>query len=198
MACRAELRVGDQLGFVTDHVLGQLVDLVGNFTNTIDTLFLGFPEVVRELFDNLEFKITDYILFLITKQTYFCEFFSWNRYKRNRRDWTGNGNRFILAISKNRKKTRQIPWDISIYLVISGGQPRGRIDFGLEEQSQSFFHVDWPFGFSLGNLGLADLALDNLNDDGFLKDSLDVGADLKMRWNIVLGRSTLKIKAMGG
>ena len=76
MVCRAELRVGDQLGFVTDHVLGQLVDLVGNFTNTIDTLFLGFPEVVRELFDNLEFKITDYILFLITKQTYFCEFFS--------------------------------------------------------------------------------------------------------------------------
>ena len=69
MVCRAELRAGDQLGPVTDHVLGQLVDLVGNFTNTIDTLFLGFPEVVRELFDNLEFKITDYILFLVIKQT---------------------------------------------------------------------------------------------------------------------------------
>ena len=56
MVCRAELRVGDQLGSVTDHVLWQFVDLVGNFTNTIDTLFLGFPEVVRELFDNLKFK----------------------------------------------------------------------------------------------------------------------------------------------
>jgi hypothetical protein len=30
-------------------------------------------------------------------------------------------------------------------------------------------------------MGLTDLALDNLNDDGFLKDGLDVGADLKIR-----------------
>ena len=44
---------------------------------------------------------------------------------------------------------------------------------------------------------MADLALDNLNDDGFLKDGLDVGADLKMRRNIVLGRSASKINAMG-
>ena len=42
----AKGRVGDQLRPITDHVLGQFIDCVGDFANTINTLFLGFPEVI--------------------------------------------------------------------------------------------------------------------------------------------------------
>ena len=39
----ALFELGDQFGPVTDHVLGQLVDLVSHFADAIDTLFLGDP-----------------------------------------------------------------------------------------------------------------------------------------------------------
>ena len=39
------MALGNQFGPVTDHVLGQFVDLVGDFTKAIDLLFLGLPEV---------------------------------------------------------------------------------------------------------------------------------------------------------
>ena len=41
----ALLALGNQFGSVTDHVLGQFVDLVGDFAKAIDLLFLGLPEV---------------------------------------------------------------------------------------------------------------------------------------------------------
>ena len=50
----AQLGSGNQLRPVMDHVVGQFVDLVCDFTNTIDTLFFGFPEIVRVRGDNLK------------------------------------------------------------------------------------------------------------------------------------------------
>ena len=44
----ALLGMGDQLGPVTDHVFGQFIDLVSDFTNAINALFLGLPEIVRD------------------------------------------------------------------------------------------------------------------------------------------------------
>ena len=40
---RASLWVGDHLGPVDDHVLGQLADLVDVFANTIDAFLLNLP-----------------------------------------------------------------------------------------------------------------------------------------------------------
>ena len=53
----AKLRLWDQVWFVTDHVLGQLIDLVGDFANTVNVLFLGLPEVIRVCVDDLKFRI---------------------------------------------------------------------------------------------------------------------------------------------
>ena len=43
---RALFDLGHQFGPVTDHVQGQLVDLVGDLADTVNGLFLGLPQVV--------------------------------------------------------------------------------------------------------------------------------------------------------
>jgi hypothetical protein len=52
----ALLGEGDQLRPVTDHVLGQLIDLVADLADAINALLLGLPEVLRERTGNLEMK----------------------------------------------------------------------------------------------------------------------------------------------
>ena len=47
-------RLGNQFGSINDHIFGQFIDLVSDFTKTINALFFGFPEVVR---DGSEIKI---------------------------------------------------------------------------------------------------------------------------------------------
>merc|ERR1712018_29034 len=50
----ALMAVGNQFRSITDHVLGQFIDLVGDFANTINVFFLGFPKVhVTNLFSLL-------------------------------------------------------------------------------------------------------------------------------------------------
>ena len=62
--------------------------------------------------------------------------------------------------------------------MVSFGQPRRRINLGLEKQSQSFLEVDGPFGLLAGNPGLADLTPDQLNNDGLLEQAPELSVDL--------------------
>ena len=62
--------------------------------------------------------------------------------------------------------------------MIAFGQPRGRINLGLEKQSQSFLEVDGPFRLLAGNPGLADLTPDQFNNDGLLEQAPELSVDL--------------------